>query len=74
MTRSKVAAKYINVLDRVVEVPVSRAPIIPVVRKVRPSVPQFRVHQVVRAWFDGAMSEFDDRTLGDLVGRGLQGE
>lgn len=76
MTRSKVAAKYISLVDSVVAEPRNQGPITPAVRLVatHESVPQHRVHQLVRSWFDGFMDEFDDRALGDYVGSGLQGQ
>lgn len=72
MTRSKIAAKYVNVVDRV---PEGRPVPLPAftVRQVRPTVPQHRVHAFVRelrAWFgESAMNEFDDRTVADLIAR-----
>ena len=69
MTRNKVAAKYVNVMDRVREVRQPVKPPYTVIQKVGQDI-----DLVVTPWFGGAMSEFDDRTLGNLVARGLQGE
>lgn len=79
MTRSKVAAKYVNLVDRVPDVAVRQGsyPLIPVIRPVRADVPMHVKRAFVadlKALFAGAASEFDDRTLADLVGTGLLGE
>lgn len=68
-TRQKVAAKYVNVVDRVSEVRQDPRPPFTVIQKVGQDI-----DLAVTPWFGGAMDEFDDRTLGDLVGSGLLGQ
>jgi hypothetical protein len=77
MTRSKVAAKYVNVLDHVGPAPtalrVDPRPPYTTIRRVDEDIDLVLTTGPTAAWFEGAMNEWDDRTMGDFVGRGLQG-
>lgn len=79
MGRQKIAAKYVNVVDRVIDEQRTLVPAFTVIQKVGEDIDLVvsqngHVVDLSGTWFGGAMDEFDDRTLGDLVGRGLQGE
>lgn len=71
-TRQKVAAKHVNVMDRVKEVRQDPRPPFTVIQKVGEDIDL--AVSVKEPWFGSAMDEFDDRTLGDLVGSGLLGQ
>jgi len=72
-TRQKVAAKYVSIVDRVIEEQRTLVPAYTVIQKVGQDI-DLAIIPARRPWFGGAMDEFDDRTLADLVGTGLQGE
>ena len=74
-TRQKVAAKHVNVLDRVIDVQRTLVPPHTVITRVDREDPDPIFSRTKPTpWFGGAMDEFDDRTLGSLVGTGLQGQ
>jgi len=75
-TRQKVAAKYVNVLDRVIDEPRTLVPLgtFITITTVRERVVDYDRTMNHRGWFDGHMTEWDDRTMGNLVQTGLQGE
>ena len=73
MDKHKVAVKYVNLMDRVPDL--SQNTLVPAgfgiqrVDKPDPDPVFTRGGRVGNAWWD-----FDDRSLADLVGTGLQGE